>query len=439
MLTCRTTCTIRISIGIGIGDERSNERSRHSDSEGRAMRVLAITQIWPNRVEPHRTPFNLQQFKCLRERGDCEVEVIDAIAYLPGAKLLSRSRALGQSARAFALDGLPARDEIGGIETHYMRQLYVPKIGVPVALPLYLASLAPYRALVRKADVVLGTWAYPDGCAAILAARAFGKPCVVKVHGTDVNTIAKRPSVRAILRRVLPRAGALVSVSAALSGELEELGVAREKIHLVRNGVDKGVFAPRGAKEKADARRALGVDPAAEVVLYVGRLETGKGMAELLAAIPAVRARVERAVFVVLGDGEWSERVAKAAAEAGGAIVAPGTRPLKEVAAWLAACDVLTLPSWMEGTPNVVLEALASGRPVVATNVGGIPAVLPDPDAGRLVPPRDTGALAEALIETLGRVRAGAFAPEKVAAFGPKSWKESAEELYGVLKGVLAS
>jgi teichuronic acid biosynthesis glycosyltransferase TuaC len=397
------------------------------------MRVVAITQIWPNRVEPHRTPFNLQQFKCLHERGDCAIEVIDAIAHVPGARLLAR--AARKPLRAAELGELPARDEIGGIVTHYMRQLYVPKIGVPLAVPLYLASLVPYRALVGAADVILGTWAYPDGCAAILAARACGKPCVVKVHGTDVNTIAKRPSVRAILRRVLPQADALVAVSAALGGELEELGVPRAKIHLVRNGVDKGVFAPR---DKGDARRALGVSAAAKVVLFVGRLETGKGMAELLAAVPLVRAQIAEAVFVVLGGGEWSERIAKAAAEAGGAIVAPGTKPLKEVAAWLAACDVLTLPSWMEGTPNVVLEALASGRPVVATNVGGIPQVLPEPNAGKLVPPKDARALADALVETLGRVGAGDFPPERVTTFGPKSWKESAAELYAVLEEAIS-
>jgi teichuronic acid biosynthesis glycosyltransferase TuaC len=410
----------------------AEEREREDDGkEKEGMRVLAITQIWPNRIEPHRTPFNLQQFRCLRERGDCEIEVIDAIAHLPGSRLLAR--ASPRSPRVAQLGGLPARDTIGGIETHYMRQLYIPKIGVPVAVPLYLASLAPYRALIRAADVILGTWAYPDGCAAILAARTFGKPCVVKVHGTDVNTIAKRPSVRAILRRVLPRADALVSVSAALSEELEGLGVPRAKIHLVRNGVDKGVFAPH---DKGEARRALGVAESAKVVLFVGRLESGKGIAELLEAFPRVRARVEDALLVVLGEGAWTARLAKAAAESGGAIVAPGTRPLNEVARWLAACDALTLPSWMEGTPNVVLEALASGRPVVATNVGGIPDVLPAPEAGRLVPPRDALALADALVETLEGVQGGAFPPERVAAFGPKSWRESAEGLYEVLRGV---
>jgi glycosyltransferase involved in cell wall biosynthesis len=395
------------------------------------MRVVAITQIWPNAVEPHRTPFNVQQFKRLREW--CDVEVIDAIAHVPGVRLVGKvGGKKARAARVVQLGALPARDTIGGIETHYMRQLYVPKLP-SAALPLYLGCLVPYREVLRRADVILGTWAYPDGCAAVLAARALGKPCVVKVHGTDINVNAKRPSVRRIVRRILPGADALVSVSTGLSAELEALGVPREKIRLVSNGVDKELFAPR---DKREARRALGLREEGPVVLYVGRLETAKGMAELLEAAPSVRARLPDAVFAVIGEGEWGGRVAEAAAQSGGSIVAPGARPLKEVARWLAACDVLTLPSWAEGTPNVVLEAMASGRPVVATRIGGIPAAMKEPEAGTLVPVKDAGALADALVDVLTRVRAGGYVPDDVARWGPGSWRQSASELWDVLRSV---
>ena len=392
------------------------------------MRVLAITQIWPNSVEPLSSSFNLQQFKCLATK--CELTVLAAVAYVPGAGLLANQE---KPPRAAMLSGLPARETIGGIETHYMRQLYVPKIGVPIAVPLYLASLAPHRKLIADADVLFGTWAYPDGCAVILTARAMNKPCAVKVHGSDLNVIAKRPSARAILRHVLPRADAMVSVSAALSTELEALGVDRAKVHLVANGVNTELFTPR---DKREARRALGLSETAAVVAFVGRLEPQKGVGELLAAIPRVRARIGDVVFVLLGEGEWSERVKKEAASSNGAIVAPGARPLKEVAQWLAACDVFTLPSWMEGTPNVVLEALASGRPVVATSVGGIPDVLRDHEAGRLVPARDAAALADAIAVTLERVRRGQLPPDRMRQLGPKSWDESAASLLAVLESI---
>jgi len=146
--------------------------------------------------------------------------------------------------RPVQLHALPPREVIHGIETSFMRQLYLPKIGVPIAVPLYLASLAPHWRLLADADVILGTWAYPDGCAAIAAARMLGKPCAVKVHGSDLNVIAKRPSARAVLRRVLPHADAMIGVSSQLCDAIAELGVARERIHLVANGVDTSLFAP---------------------------------------------------------------------------------------------------------------------------------------------------------------------------------------------------
>jgi glycosyltransferase involved in cell wall biosynthesis len=152
--------------------------------------------------------------------------------------------------------------------------------------------------------------------------------------------------------------------------------------------------------------------------------------------VPLLRERAKDAVVVLLGEGVSSERVRQAAASSKGAILAPGARPPREIAQWLAACDVFTLPSWMEGTPNVVLEALASGRPVVASNVGGIPDVVPQPDAGKLVAPKDAPALASALAETLERVRRGELAPDRIRALGPKSWEESADALFGVLESV---
>jgi glycosyltransferase involved in cell wall biosynthesis len=101
----------------------------------------------------------------------------------------------------------------------------------------------------------------------------------------------------------------------------------------------------------------------------------------------------------------------------------------------MSACDVFTLPSWAEGTPNVVLEALASGRPAVASRVGGIPDVLADPRSGILVPPRDPAALARGLLEALDRE----WAVDEVRACGPGSWNESAEGLLRVLESITAS
>ncbi len=396
--------------------------SRRGSCVARGMRVLVITKIFPSSLEPLSAPFNLQQVRQLATR--CDVEVLEAIPHVP------LSRVLSVPARAARLASLPVRERVQGIDVTYLRQLYVPRVGLPVAVPLYLASLVPHRERLRAADVVFATWAYPDGCAAILAARALNKPCVVKVHGSDVNVVLRNGAARALAARILPMADAVVAVSRPLLEELVRIGVPRERVHLVANGVDGAVFYPR---DRAAARRDLGIAEDARLVLFVGRLEPQKGIHELLNAFDQVRARVPRASLALVGEGVSMSKVrARVESWGDGAGRLLGARPHAEVAKWMGACDVMTLPSWAEGTPNVVLEALASGRPVVASRVGGIPDLLPDQRAGAVVPPRDEQALAGALASALERPWDGA----EVQAFGPWSWEESAGALCRVLARV---
>jgi len=385
------------------------------------MRVAVVTKIFPSSLEPDSAPFNRQQIAALART--CDVEVLAAIPYVPLAAIT------GIPARAARLAALPRREHVHGVDVTYVRQLYLPRVGLPIAVPLYRASLAAHRDVLRRADVVLATWAYPDGCAAIIEARALGKPCVVKVHGTDVNDVLRRPLVRHIAGLVLPEADAIVAVSRPLASELEALGVHRERIHLVHNGIDASQF---GVAERPKARRALGLPQEERVLLFVGRLEERKGIFDLLDAFERVRRRVE-ARLVLVGDGVATSRVRAAATRGGIRVV--GARPHAEIGQWMAASDLLVLPSWMEGTPNVVLEALACGRPVVATRVGGIPDVVSDDRAGILVPPRDPAALADALVAALHRE----WDENAVRACGPRTWTESAAALREVLDQVTAN
>jgi glycosyltransferase involved in cell wall biosynthesis len=382
------------------------------------MRIAVVTKIFPSSLEPDSAPFNRQQFAELART--CEVEVLAAIPHVPFA------RVTGLPARAARLAALPPCERMHGIDVTYVRQLYVPRVGLALAVPLYCASLSAHREVLRRADVVLATWAYPDGCAAVIEARTLGKPCVVKVHGTDVNDVLRRPLVRHIASLVLPEADAIVAVSRPLASELEHLGVPRERIHLVNNGVDASLFA---ATERARARHLLGLPQDERVLLFVGRLEERKGIFDLLDAFERVRRRIDSRL-VLVGDGAATARVRAAAR--GGRVRVVGARPHDEVARWMAASDLLVLPSWMEGTPNVVLEALASGRPVVATRVGGTPDVLSDDRAGILVPPRDPAALADAIVSALHRE----WDETAVRACGPRTWAESAAALQEVLESV---
>jgi glycosyltransferase involved in cell wall biosynthesis len=379
------------------------------------MRVLVITKIFPNALEPLSSPFNRQQFAALGRL--CEVEVLATIPWFPLARAFARWSAAGRLAE------VPSHDRIDGLTVSHPRTLFVPRYGHAISAALYAASLLP-EILKRRGqvDVVLGSWAYPDGAAAVVLAELLKVPCVVKLHGSDINVVAKLPGPRKNLQWALPRARRVVAVSRALGEEVIALGVPRERVAIVQNGVDAAIFHPR---ERAEARAQLGL-PDGKWVVYVGRLERTKGVIDLLDAI----SRTPNLQLALVGDGAARAEVDAAAAKIGARVKVLGARPLDEVPLWMAAADVVTLPSWNEGTPNVILEALACGRPVVATRVGGIPDLIDQSLLGELVPAHDAAALADSLQRVADRPH---DAPAIAAQGARGGWDASARRLYEVL------
>lgn len=356
------------------------------------------------------------------------------VPYLAGASLL------GDRTRPGRLGRLPMTEQIDGIRVTHPRAPYVPGGGAllaPLNTPLYVAGLLPHvRSLRGRFDVVLGAYVYPDGCAAAALARILGIPYVIKAHGTDVNVVASWPTVKPLLRHALSRASATVGVSRPMVDRLVELGAPRDRAFLLENGVDRDVFRPQS---KAKARATLGIRPEDEVVLFVGRLSREKGLVELFEALPRLaklRAHKTRGRLcsVFLGEGpleaDVARRAERIASEQGDeAMRVLGARPLEEVALAMAASDLLVLPSFAEGTPNVVLESLAVGRPVVATSVGGIVDRIRHGETGFLVQPGSVGALVSAMNEALDRE----WSESALVAAAPFSWRESAARLEQVL------
>ena len=397
-----------------------------------ALRVLVVTRLFPSCVEPLESPFARQQLAALGRR--CEVLVLGVTPYLPGARLLGDRTHTGRLTR------VPERETIAGLAVIHPRALYLPGVALAPWLarfngPLYLAGLLAYLPMLRgRFDVVLGTFLHPDACAAAALARLLGIPHVIKAHGTDVDVVARWPSVRRPIAAALRSAAWSLAVSRAMVASLVDLGARPERTTLLENGVDRSVFRPR---DRAACRAALGLPAGGRLVVFVGLLVDAKGVRELLAAWAELRQGGGVPVHLaIVGDGPLRAEVAHAAALArddGGArrglLFAPGAVALDRVAFYLGAADVFTLPSHREGTPNVVLEALASGCPVVATRVGGIPDVVAEGSTGLLVSPRSAPDLARALGHALARTWSAAV----VAASAPSSWDESGARLHGLL------
>jgi glycosyltransferase involved in cell wall biosynthesis len=381
------------------------------------MRVLIMTKIFPNVVEPHSAPFNRQQFAALARR--CEVEVLATIPWFPGARALQRWSPAGR------LHGVPACEQIDGMRVYHPRFLFVPKLGNGASGPLYAASLASSIVRYRgQVDVLLGSWAYPDGFATVILAGLLGVASVIKLHGSDMDVVARLPGSRRRLQWALPRADRIVAVSGPLATAAHSLGVRAGRVDVVPNGVDACSFKPA---DRAEARRELGVALDDRVVLYVGRVEEEKGALDLVQAFGSEVAGLQGAQLVMVGAGAALEACRAVAAGSRTRVSFVGARPHGEVPRWLAACDVLALPSWHEGMPNVVLEAIACGRRVVATRVGGIPDVLTCEVLGAMVPPRQPAALAIALAQAV----ATRYDPAAVVAKAQlPDWQRSAELLH---------
>jgi glycosyltransferase involved in cell wall biosynthesis len=380
------------------------------------MRTLIVTKIFPNSLEPLSSPFNRQQFAQLARL--CEVHVLATIPWFPGAG------AFAKWSRAGRLLGVPREEQIDGITVMHPRFAFVPR-SPGLSGPLYAASLATTALRYRgKVDVVLGSWAYPDGFAAVVLAEMMGVPAVVKLHGSDVNVLTRLPGPRRGIAWALRRAERVVAVSEPLRRAAIGLGAAPERVDVVSNGIDRARFRPQ---DRAEARRTLGLATDREVVLYIGNVERHKGSLDLVRAFAMLKGRRENASFVVVGNGAAMDECRALASELGVDVLFAGAKPHGEIPRWMAACDVFVLPSWNEGMPNVVLEALACGRRVVATRVGGTPDVVTSDTLGVLVPPKDPEALAVAIEGALSQH----YDPASVsAALAVPDWTESARRLH---------
>jgi glycosyltransferase involved in cell wall biosynthesis len=268
------------------------------------------------------------------------------------------------------------------------------------------ASLSGHVARVRPSfgfDVILGSNGYPDGVAAAALAAMFRVPLVQNVIGSDVNVLSSRLGLRAQIRWALRRGARVIAVSSALGRGVEAIGVDKERIVIQHNGVDGDRFVIRDQKQ---ARSHVGLGGRrGPVILFVGNMVRAKGPDRLVEAMTLLVKRHPDALLCLVGSGdldvELGRRVKALALE--GAVKTLGRIAHDEIPWWMSAADVLCLPSEMEGCPNVVLEALACGRPVVATRVGGVPELISHQENGVLVSSRSPSALAEGLLAALER------------------------------------
>jgi glycosyltransferase involved in cell wall biosynthesis len=281
-------------------------------------------------------------------------------------------------------------------------------------------------------DMILSFFLYPDGYAALKIGRALSVPVVAVSIGSDINRIGD-PISAMHTRTVVRKADFLVTVSSDLRRKAVAMGALAERTRTIVNGCDLSVFH---VMDRLVARQKLRIDPKSEAVVYIGRMDVKKGLRELVEAAVALHPQRPDLRVYMVGEGPDRTLIQSAIDKnnaTGYVHTLPGC-PFDEVAIWMVAADVVTLPSYMEGCPNVILEALACGRPVVATNVGGIPEIMSD-ECGQMVPPREPAALAQALASVLDRTWDSAA----ISAQRGRSWDAVEAELLEIFESVVSA
>jgi glycosyltransferase involved in cell wall biosynthesis len=321
------------------------------------------------------------------------------------------------------------------------------------AAPLALAAstVAMLRVARRlRPDLIVAHWVIPNGPPAALAARLAGCPLVVSLHGSDVFLAERKAPIGRGARAVFGQAAAVTACSPDLATRAIGLGAATTTTTTIPYGVDPARFRPATPDERATVRAALGLRGGERLVLAGGRLVYKKGLDVAIAAFAGEAVReAGPARLVIFGYGDLEAELRAQAARLGLAdrVLFVGRVERDRIPALFAAADLFLLPSVhdhagnVDGLPNTLLEAMATGLPIVASDVVGVPTVIDDGVHGLLVPERDVAALGTALATLLrdpARAAAlGAAARERVEC--ELTWPQIASRFLGVYRAAITT
>lgn len=360
------------------------------------MKILVFTTLFPNNVWPNHGVFVKERMSAVAGLGGCEVKVIAPVPYHPPMRVGKRWRH-SQVAREEVIDG---------IQVYHPRYFMIPKLSMPFhGLMMFLAVLYFVKKLKARFDfdIIDAHYVYPDAFAAVLLGRIVRKPVVVTARGSDINVFAELPLIRRLIRYTLERVDGVIAVSEALKTRIVGLGIPEKKVSVVPNGVDPTKFYPIN---KTVAREDLGLPNDRKLLLSVGGLESVKGFDQLIKAMRILvnEFQATDVLLLIVGDGALRQELLRmiSACSLDAYVRLIGAVPHEQLRLWYSAADLFCLASRSEGWPNVVVESLACGTPVVATAVGGIPEIIRSEFLGCLVNSGDRQ-IAEIVRDALGR------------------------------------
>lgn len=390
------------------------------------MNIVTISSLYPNNKDPKHGIFVETRLRHLVEHyPEVKPIVIAPVPWFPFSH-----KVFGEYAK---YAGVKSCEERHGITVYHPRYLVLPKIGMYLTPKLMeraiKRSLKQLIAKGQQVDVIDGHYFFPDGVAIANAAEALNLPFTCTARGTDINLIPQFSKAKKMIQEVFSRASHLMAVCHALSSEMVNVGATPEKVTTLRNGVDLTLFAPSTEDEQQALKASLGVE--SQLVMSVGWLIERKGhhlVIEALLTCPNV-------VLAIAGDGP-NEASLKALVDKLGLndrVKFLGALSQPELSQWFRAADATVLASSREGWANVLLESMASGTPVVATNVWGTPEVVACFDAGELVE-RNSESISQGLQMVLTNKRSRAATRVYAEQF---DWQSTSDGQMDIFKSIV--
>lgn len=367
--------------------------------------LVILTNLYPLPWEPNRATFNRQQFAQLDDHFDKSVLVPIAFP-----------------------DWFAHRKEINQTENlRYVPYFYLPKFGRRFYSVMMFASIMLHSGLWlmrKKPKKILASWAFPEAVAASWISKLFNADFYFKVHGSDINLHGKIPARAKQIVAASKRAVGILSVSQALADEMITMGIDKEKIRVIYNGVDH---------QKFQVQHAIANKKPNDYILYVGNLKKEKGVIELIKGFAEISEKYPELKLLYAGPGILRSELANQAKNLAisNKVILLGGVDHNQLPELISQARVLALPSYNEGVPNVVLEAMASGTPVLATNVGGIPEVFDENICGKLIKPKSAHSVATGLTYILNRE----WSEDKIKQHSKKfTWQSNKQQLLELLK-----
>ncbi len=392
-----------------------------------------LSSPFPSNAFPNHGVFVKERVRAVAHLPGYEVRVVSPVPYFPPIRCFKRWYMWSQFPREEVFADLPIARP---------RYFQIPKLGG------YIESSLMYRSVRREVDrirrhfdfdLIDAHWAYPNGVVAARLAKRYKRPVVITGRGADLLLSANLPLIGPRIRGALGSATRCIALSREIGEAMVAHGADADRVTVVPNGVDCARFRPL---DREEARRRLNLPPTARLVLSVGDLFENKGFHLLVDAVAKLREQGQDVFLVIVGGApqhgtdytrEIERRLAANHAESYVRLV--GRRPHDELAWWYSAADVFSLLSAREGSPNVLMEALACGLPAVATPVGGIPDVLEDPRLGVLLPERSAGAAAAGIAQVLS----GEWSRQSIRdLLETRTWRTTAEQVARVFENALA-